>query len=601
MMATATTAAAAPAAAATAEEMRVEDEEEYAIQGLMLPLSDSFSQRLRTQLRRTSSSVSPSAAASSTASSAGATAAAASAASSSLALRCDWRVRVARTSSAATALSASAAAPSGPLSSSSPPLSLAMLAPALSFVAAHYPFANAQDAADGLTRFVALWPSLSAASRAANTAERMPNIRRVHLRAQLVEWNAAAASLSSGSELLPATSKHLLEVSATRRADECRMLGSDTFNAWGDVDILLESPLPASTADEQASSAAPAAPQLQPAAATGDVPSAGLYCLNLLPGARIPLHVHLALVEREFLLSSGRSAGAGYPASVDNNSNSSCRNAALDGRLTCQDEAVQPGDVHVWLRDQPHSYFNSSASLQRILCIDVPRFERHFEVEVPERAGEKLSRPVQHPLTFWRYVLESSSDTRFVFPGGLPSQRVTLSTNPALFRPQPHAVLVFVLQTPEAASASAPSAEPGLLFVHHRRRGWELPGGKVDAGESAAEAAVREVAEESGLTLDEDALIPLAQYVIEETGQPEHVKTVFVARAPSSAATSSAGAVGQVSLVQETDQARFLRPPPSWDQLRSRAPNTLRFSSILHDNVYPLCLQLAQARLQRSG
>jgi len=512
-------------------------------------------------------------------------------------------VRVARTSSAATALSASAAVPSGPLSSSSPPLSLAMLAAALSFVAAHYPFANAQDAADGLTRFVALWPSLSAASRAANTAERMPNIRRVDLRAQLVEWNVAARSSSSGSDLLPAASKHLLEVSATRRADECRMLGSDTFNAWGDVDILLESPLPASTADEQASSAAPATPQLIAAAATGDVPSAGLYCLNLLPGARIPLHVHLALVEREFLLSSGRSVGAGYPDSVESNSNSSSSSAALDSRLTCQDETVQPGDVHVWLRDQPHSYFNGSASLQRILCVDVPRFERHFEVEVPERSGEKLSRPVQHPLAFWRYILESSSsssDTRFVFPGGLPSQRVTLSTDPARFRPHPHAVLVFVLQTPEAASASAPSSEPGVLFVHHRRRGWELPGGKVDAGESAAQAAVREVAEESGLTLDDSALVPLAQYVIEEAGQQEHVKTVFVARALLSSAFS-AGAVGQVSLVQETDQARFLRPPPSWDQLMSRAPNTLRFSSILHDNVYPLCLQLAQARLQRSG
>jgi 8-oxo-dGTP pyrophosphatase MutT (NUDIX family) len=39
---------------------------------------------------------------------------------------------------------------------------------------------------------------------------------------------------------------------------------------------------------------------------------------------------------------------------------------------------------------------------------------------------------------------------------------------------------------------SNPTVLPGL---------WELPGGKLDAGESASEAAVREVLEESGLQI----------------------------------------------------------------------------------------------------
>lgn len=45
--------------------------------------------------------------------------------------------------------------------------------------------------------------------------------------------------------------------------------------------------------------------------------------------------------------------------------------------------------------------------------------------------------------------------------------------------------------------------ESGRLLLCRRAdtRNWELPGGKVDVGESAVEAAVREVAEETGVTI----------------------------------------------------------------------------------------------------
>jgi 8-oxo-dGTP pyrophosphatase MutT (NUDIX family) len=49
-----------------------------------------------------------------------------------------------------------------------------------------------------------------------------------------------------------------------------------------------------------------------------------------------------------------------------------------------------------------------------------------------------------------------------------------------------------------------------LLLVRRRDSGaWELPGGRVDVGENAVEAAVRETAEESGLRVRITGLVGL--------------------------------------------------------------------------------------------
>ncbi|MEJ6562950.1 MAG: NUDIX domain-containing protein [Euryarchaeota archaeon] len=64
-----------------------------------------------------------------------------------------------------------------------------------------------------------------------------------------------------------------------------------------------------------------------------------------------------------------------------------------------------------------------------------------------------------------------------------------------------HTVPVFVLAwVTVRTEACTPMGEGGrVLFVEHPERGWEIPGGHVEAGESPDEAMLRELLEETGL------------------------------------------------------------------------------------------------------
>lgn len=58
-----------------------------------------------------------------------------------------------------------------------------------------------------------------------------------------------------------------------------------------------------------------------------------------------------------------------------------------------------------------------------------------------------------------------------------------------------------------------------VLLAHwneHGRSGWTLPGGGLEAGEDPADAAVREVMEETGFTAELDELIGVNSHVIPE-------------------------------------------------------------------------------------
>jgi 8-oxo-dGTP diphosphatase len=55
-------------------------------------------------------------------------------------------------------------------------------------------------------------------------------------------------------------------------------------------------------------------------------------------------------------------------------------------------------------------------------------------------------------------------------------------------------------------------AQQVLLGFNANRQQWELPGGSVDAGESALSAALRELAEETGIRSDRASLAASAEF-----------------------------------------------------------------------------------------
>ncbi len=90
----------------------------------------------------------------------------------------------------------------------------------------------------------------------------------------------------------------------------------------------------------------------------------------------------------------------------------------------------------------------------------------------------------------------------------------------------------------------------GLLAVVHRPRydDWSLPKGKLDRGESWAEAALREVQEETGLRCELGSPLPVVRYM-DHRGRP---KTVRYWRMSVLSGAFAAG--------DEVDELRWLTP-----------------------------------------
>ncbi len=57
-----------------------------------------------------------------------------------------------------------------------------------------------------------------------------------------------------------------------------------------------------------------------------------------------------------------------------------------------------------------------------------------------------------------------------------------------------------------AASALVTNPAGDILMVRTHKRGWEIPGGQVELGETLIEAVIRETQEEAGVTITVDKL-----------------------------------------------------------------------------------------------
>lgn len=111
------------------------------------------------------------------------------------------------------------------------------------------------------------------------------------------------------------------------------------------------------------------------------------------------------------------------------------------------------------------------------------------------------------------------------------------------------------------------------LLTKHKDRGIEFPGGKVEEGEEAEEAAIREVKEETGATVSD--LYYIGQYYVEGKGG-EVIKNIYFATIDT---------VEKQETYYETEGPVFLQQLPT--QLQKNAA----FSFMMKDEVLPTSLK----------
>jgi len=111
-----------------------------------------------------------------------------------------------------------------------------------------------------------------------------------------------------------------------------------------------------------------------------------------------------------------------------------------------------------------------------------------------------------------------------------------------------------------------------LVFIRHRTRGIELPGGKMEPGETPLAAAVRETYEETGASLTEIKLI--GQYIV-EMPSGRMVKAIYTA------------VVDQLHPVTFTTDTLG---PVIFDELPVEIKDHPEFSIYMKDQVYPRTL-----------
>lgn len=107
-----------------------------------------------------------------------------------------------------------------------------------------------------------------------------------------------------------------------------------------------------------------------------------------------------------------------------------------------------------------------------------------------------------------------------------------------------------------------------LMVTARDREVYYMPGGKIDAGETAAQAAAREAHEEVALLLDADALEELFEVVVQAHGEPDgRLVRMRVFAAETDAAPVASAEVGALHWVTTADAHRC---PPAGVEVLAR-------------------------------
>jgi 8-oxo-dGTP diphosphatase len=122
-----------------------------------------------------------------------------------------------------------------------------------------------------------------------------------------------------------------------------------------------------------------------------------------------------------------------------------------------------------------------------------------------------------------------------------------------------------------------------ILLIKGPRRGWEMPGGQVEEGESLKEAAIREAKEESGIDIEINKFCGVFQNVDRSI-----CTSLFLGKAIGgvTATSSESLEVGFFSIEQAKDML-------TWKNLR------LRLEYCLNDAVQPFYVELQGTEVEK--
>jgi 8-oxo-dGTP diphosphatase len=123
------------------------------------------------------------------------------------------------------------------------------------------------------------------------------------------------------------------------------------------------------------------------------------------------------------------------------------------------------------------------------------------------------------------------------------------------------------------------NADDEILLISHHKRGWEIPQGRVEEGESLIDALHREVREEAGVDIE---MGPLAAVWSKVTEPPALIFT-FLGRYLS----------GELAGSGDSEEARWVAPAAALEQvtnkvMKERLQMLLNFNGIINYRSYTL-------------